>query len=147
MCEIRCTRVCCMYVYGSNIFFVNCSLDQNEVFLFISFDKFQFEVWFVRYQDSDSCLLPGPILLESFLVIFLTLMQCLFVKVRSVSFRQHKDGFFDPFNQLISFDWSIETIETCVLIAAFVLFIFGVVFSVILYVIIIMTSCFFPQSL
>lgn len=103
----------------------------------------------LKYILSDirivtlACFLV-PFYWSPFLAIFLTLMQCLFVKV---SFRQHKEDFCDPFNQLISFDWSIEIIEMRVLIAAFVLFIFGVVFSVILYVVIIITSCFFPQSL
>lgn len=51
----------CRQVEDSTVVFANCSLGSNEESLFILSGQFEFKVCFVRYYDSDVCLLPGLI--------------------------------------------------------------------------------------
>lgn len=104
MYKIGCTRAQCIYVQDSNVFVVNCSLDQNDIFLLISSEYFHFEFYFVKYQAMEgTCFL---ILFDcSTIVHSLTLRQCLSLILRCVSCRNHKwILFFIPFRKPVPFD-------------------------------------------
>ena len=96
------------------LFLLKCSIDQNEMPLFISSNQFQFKVYFCQklgqYHQISSWFY-WVTFVHSF-----TLRWGLYLQLTFFPQRQHINMFFNPFSQSVTFEWRIETIYSKVLL-------------------------------